>query len=82
MEAMCTPPELAEARNPPQQPVFDDVLLDSKQTRASVGQKSDMCIWRWQRDPRVQFPKPDVMINGRRYWYAGTIRRWKAEHKT
>jgi hypothetical protein len=58
-------------------PLDDEVLLDSAGVRASVGDKSNMCLWRWQRDPRVQFPKPDVIINGRRYWYVGTIRRFK-----
>jgi len=56
----------------------DDALMDSAQVRGSVGGKSNMCLWRWQRDPRVQFPAPDLVINGRRYWKAGTIRRWKA----
>ena len=64
-------------RAPP--PLDDDALLDSAQTRASVGNKSNMCLWRWQRDPKVNFPAPDLVINHRRYWYAGTIRRWKAE---
>jgi hypothetical protein len=65
------------------QPVIgDDVLLDSAQTRASVGGKSNMCLWRWQRNPKVNFPAPDLVINKRRYWYAGTIRRWKARCAT
>jgi predicted DNA-binding transcriptional regulator AlpA len=37
-----------------------------------------MCIWRWMRDPRVQFPAP-VKINRRNYWRLGDLRRWQAE---
>jgi hypothetical protein len=60
----------------------DEALLDSAKMRASVGGKSPMCIWRWQRDPKVRFPLPDLTINGRKYWYAGTIRRWKGDRET
>jgi predicted DNA-binding transcriptional regulator AlpA len=37
-----------------------------------------MCIWRWMRDPRVQFPAP-LKINGRNYWRIGDLRRWQAD---
>jgi predicted DNA-binding transcriptional regulator AlpA len=60
----------------------DDALLNSVQVRQLVGGVSDMAIWRWQRDERVRFPAPDVVINGRRYWYRATIRRWQAERAT
>ena len=56
----------------------DDVLLTAAQTRARVGGVSAMCIWRWQRDERVQFPAP-VKINNRNYWRAGDLRHWQAK---
>lgn len=56
-----------------------EALLDSNGTRAETGGKCAMTIWRWQRDPRVNFPLPDVVINGRNYWYRSTIRRWQCE---
>ncbi len=57
-----------EARAQKARPVLDDdTLLDSAAARATCGNVSTMCIWRWQRDPRVQFPAPDVVINSRRY---------------
>jgi predicted DNA-binding transcriptional regulator AlpA len=62
------------ARGPPD----DDVLLTSLQTRARHGGVSAMCIWRWMRDPRVQFPAP-IKINARNYWRLGDLRRWHAE---
>jgi hypothetical protein len=55
-----------------------DVLLNSKQTRARVGGVTTMSLWRWQRDPRVMFPPPDVIINNRNYWLDSTVRRFNA----
>ncbi len=60
----------------------DEALMDSAAVRRSCGNVSSMCLWRWTRDPRVKFPVPDVVINTRNYWYASTIRRWKAERAT
>jgi hypothetical protein len=60
------------------QPIDDEALLSTAQVRAWVGNVSAMCLWRWSRDERVRFPAPDVVINGRKYWYAGTIRRFSA----
>ena len=57
--------------------VDDDTLLTSKQVRARVGGVSDMCIWRWMRDNRVQFPRP-LQMNRRNYWKLGDLRRWQA----
>ena len=54
-----------------------DPLCNKSQVKAAVGGVSDMCIWRWQRDERVQFPMPDVTINGRNYWRASTVRAWQ-----
>jgi hypothetical protein len=60
------------------QPIDDETLLTSAQVRARVGGVSAMCLWRWTQDERVKFPLPDVVINTRKYWYAGTIRRLSA----
>jgi hypothetical protein len=56
-----------------------DPLLGSRAVTESTGPVSLMTIHRWTKDPRVAFPLPDVIINGRRYWYASTIRRWRAD---
>ncbi len=77
------PQEYAAAKAASQAgPIDDDVLLNSGQVRSRVGNVSNMCLWRWTRDPRVQFPEPDVVINGRKYWYASSIRRFSAERTT
>jgi hypothetical protein len=55
----------------------DDMLLNTKQVREQCGNVTTMCLWRWQRDERVQFPGPDAVINGRNYWKALTIKAWQ-----
>jgi predicted DNA-binding transcriptional regulator AlpA len=57
----------------------DEALLNSAQVKARVGNVSDMCIWRWLRDERVQFPQP-IQINRRNYWKLGDLRAWQAKH--
>ena len=52
-------------------------LLNTKKVKTRVGNVSDMCLWRWTRDPEVRFPAPDVVINGRKYWYDTTIDEWQ-----
>jgi predicted DNA-binding transcriptional regulator AlpA len=56
----------------------DDTLLNSAQTKARCGNVSDMCIWRWLRDERVQFPQP-IKMNKRNYWRLGDLRAWLAK---
>jgi predicted DNA-binding transcriptional regulator AlpA len=58
----------------------DDVLLTSAQARARIGGVSTMCIWRWMRDPAVQFPAPiKIGSSSRNYWRLGDLRRWQVE---
>jgi hypothetical protein len=52
----------------------DDDLIPASIVKQENGGVSDMTIWRWQRDPQIQFPMPDVIINGRRYWKRSTMR--------
>jgi hypothetical protein len=53
----------------------DDDLVPSSIVKRENGGVSDMTIWRWTRDPRIQFPRPDIIINGRKYWKRRTLRR-------
>jgi len=59
------------------QGIDDDILLTGKQVRARMGAVSDMSIWRWMRDDRVQFPRP-MKMNRRNYWRLGDLRQWQA----
>ena len=65
-------------QSPRAPPAEDEVLLTGTQTRARFGDVSAMCIWRWMRDPHVQFSAP-IKINARNYWRLGDLRRWHAE---
>jgi hypothetical protein len=61
--------------------INDETLLDAKQLRGPVlGNRSDMWLWRKQRDPNpeTKFPDPDAVIANRRYWRFGTVRAWIA----
>jgi predicted DNA-binding transcriptional regulator AlpA len=45
----------------------EDIYLSANQVRRRYGNISDMALWRWLRDPEVDFPKP-IVISGRRYF--------------
>jgi predicted DNA-binding transcriptional regulator AlpA len=55
-----------------------DDWLNSADTCRACGVKSRMALWRWQRDPTVNFPPP-ISMNGRNYWRASDVARWKTE---
>lgn len=38
-----------------------------------------MTLWRWSRSGRVRFLQPTLIVNNRRFWSAGSIRRWLVE---
>jgi predicted DNA-binding transcriptional regulator AlpA len=42
-------------------------LLNSRQVKERYGNVSDQTIWRWLRDERLGFPKPE-QIRRRNYW--------------
>ncbi len=75
------PQSHAELRRQSAPDLDDEALLNSAQTKARCGSVTDMCIWRWLRDPRVQFPQP-VKINKRNYWRLGDLRAWQAQHRS
>ena len=53
----------------------DEDLVPSPIVKKENGKISDMTLWRWTRDPRIRFPPPDVVINGRKYWKRKTLRQ-------
>jgi hypothetical protein len=57
----------------------DEVLLTARQVCAKLGGISLMSLHRWLGRDAVQFPRPTLRINNRRYWSSGSIRRWLAE---
>ena len=57
----------------------DAILLTAQQVCARLGGISSMTLWRWLNSEVVRFPQPTLRVNKRRYWRAGSIRRWLAE---
>jgi predicted DNA-binding transcriptional regulator AlpA len=62
--------------------VDDEVLLAALQVRMWLGGISQMTLWRWLGSDAVQFPQPTVRINNRRYWSAGSVRRWLSDRRS
>jgi predicted DNA-binding transcriptional regulator AlpA len=60
----------------------DEVLLAAQQVCSRFGGTSLRTLWRRLGSDVVQFPQPTVRINNRRYWSAGSIRRWLAERRS
>jgi predicted DNA-binding transcriptional regulator AlpA len=48
--------------------------LSRSQIRERYG-ISSMTLWRWERDPHLNFPKP-IEINGRLYRDEGALESW------
>ena len=56
----------------------DEDLVSSAVVRRENGGMCAMTLWRWSHDSRMQFPPPDAVINGRKYWKRRTLRRHRA----
>jgi predicted DNA-binding transcriptional regulator AlpA len=70
------------ARSNAQHQQSPDDLINSAVVRRMIGNISDMTLWRWSHNPDLDFPEPDVVINGRKFWYQSTIERWRADRAT
>jgi predicted DNA-binding transcriptional regulator AlpA len=51
--------------------------LNSRSVRARYDNPSDMTLWRWVNDDKLNFPKPAI-IRGRRYWDEAELDAWDA----
>ena len=60
-------------------PLLEDDYITSGEVRRFFGGISDMSLWRWTRD--LGFPKPDRVINRRKYWRRSTINSWQPQRK-
>jgi predicted DNA-binding transcriptional regulator AlpA len=50
--------------------------LSAKRVRERYDDISDMTLWRWLRDLRLNFPKP-IKIRNRRYWRLDDLVEWE-----
>jgi predicted DNA-binding transcriptional regulator AlpA len=50
--------------------------LGSRAVRRRYGDISDMSLWRWLHDEKLNFPKPTI-IQKRRYWRIAELEAWE-----
>ena len=53
-----------------------DRWIGAPQVRKRYNDLSDMGLWRWLHDPKLNFPHPHY-VNGRRYWRISQLERWE-----
>ena len=71
----CPPPAVSKPAYPD-----DDVLLAIRPVCKRYNDAHPMTIYRWLRDPKVNFPKPIFIGGGRiRYWRLSDLVRWEDE---
>ena len=59
------------------QPQVKDRMLTNRHLQERYG-VTRMTVSRWRSDPKVNFPKPDVVIKTREYWSeTRTIEPWE-----
>ena len=58
------------------QPEDTTVFMSARQVRERYGNRSDMALWRWLRDEKLNFPKP-LYINQFRYWKLADLTAWE-----
>ena len=51
--------------------------LTAEQVRTRFGGISDMSLWRWLKDPELEFPQP-IRVNRRRLFKEHEIIEWEA----
>jgi predicted DNA-binding transcriptional regulator AlpA len=52
-----------------------DDILDMPAVQAATS-RSRNTIVRWMRDPRIKFPKPELLIGGQHFWRRRAITAW------
>ncbi|KRS18229.1 helix-turn-helix transcriptional regulator [Roseovarius indicus] len=55
--------------------------IQAAKVLALCGDISQMTLWRWMRDPALNFPKP-VYIGNRRYWREADVIEWLESQNT
>lgn len=55
----------------------DTVYLNSRQVRDRYGGVSEMWIERRLKDPASEFPKPALIVGGRRFWTVVSLVAWE-----
>ena len=51
----------------------EKLYFTAAQVRRRYGGITEMGLWRWMHDGKVDFPKPDLIVNGRRLWNEASL---------
>lgn len=54
------------------------IFLTSTQVQVRYGSISDMALWRWLRDPRMDFPQP-IYFGRLRFWRLNDLEKWERD---
>ena len=57
----------------------EQILLTARDVETRYGGVSRNTLFRWQRDPELDFPRP-VVIRGRHYWRVEELAAWEDCH--
>jgi predicted DNA-binding transcriptional regulator AlpA len=55
-------------------PVVGNPYFDIHGVLQHFGGVSDVTMWRWEK--KLGFPKPDLIVNRRRFWRLSTLESW------
>lgn len=55
--------------------MVDDIFLTAKQVRSRYGNVSEMTLWRWVHDAKLNFPAPEK-IRARNFWRLSALDAW------
>jgi predicted DNA-binding transcriptional regulator AlpA len=58
----------------------DDIFLNTKALAQMLG-VSTLSIYRWERDPRLDFPAPS-RVYGRKFWRRSDVMNWMTAQQT
>lgn len=49
------------------------IYLTGPQVRRRYGGISQMALWRWVHEDKIDFPEPDLILNSRHFWEESTL---------
>jgi hypothetical protein len=60
----------------------DDARISQPEVARLLGNISPMTLWRWRDNAALNFPKPVLEVNGRRYFRRADILAWRPPART
>jgi predicted DNA-binding transcriptional regulator AlpA len=60
----------------------NDRFIDSGAVSRRYNNASAMTIWRWQKDPAIEFPKPVKLGNRANFWWLPDLIEWDRQRRS